>query len=145
MYRLQDDKAQHCRRENTQHFTHVRCQQELDRLADIVVDTATLGNRADDGREVVICQYHVCNILGHIGSGDAHADTDIRGLDARCVVNTVSGHCGNIAFLFPHLDNAHFMLRLYARVDADMFDLFFKLCVVHLIEHRAGDGVMGII
>ena len=145
MYRLQNDEAQHRCRENTQHLTHVRCQQELDRLADIVVDTAALGNRSNDSREVVICQYHVRDILGHIGSGDSHTDTDIRGFDARRVVNAVSGHGCDIALLFPHVDDAHLVFRLYTRINADMLNFFFKLLVIHLVEHRAGDGMVGII
>ena len=102
------------------HLAHVGGEQELDGLADVVVDAAALLHRAHDGGEVVVRQHHIRHVLGNVGAGDAHTHADISGLDGRRVVDAVTGHGGDIAGIAPRVDDAGLMLWLYAGIHGDI-------------------------
>ena len=118
MHRLQDGKAQKRREENTQHLAQVGRQQELDGLADVVIDPPPFLHRRNDGGEVVVGQHHIRHVFRHVRTGDAHADADVRRLDGGCVVDAVAGHGGHEAARLPRIDDPYLMLRLHAGVNA---------------------------
>jgi len=139
---LQNDEAQQGGDKDAEHLAHVGAQQELDGLADVVVDPAALLNGAHDGGEVVVGQHHVGHVLGHVGAGDAHAHADVGGLDGGGVVDAVAGHGGDAAPLLPGVDDAHLVLGLHPGVDAVVVDGLIQLLVADLVELSAGDGLV---
>ena len=92
MHRLEYREAQKRRHKDADDLRHVRAQQELDGLADVVIDPAAFLHRAHDCGEVVVRQHHVCDVLRNVRTGDAHAHADVRALYARRVVDAVAGH-----------------------------------------------------
>ena len=139
MHRLEDGKAEQRRNKDGQYLAHVGAEQELDRLADVVVDAAAFLNRANDGGKVVVGKHHVRHVLGDVGARDAHADADVGGFDRGRVVHAVAGHRGDIACAAPCVDNAGLVFGLYARVNRDAAEHLFKLRVAHRGQLRAGD------
>ena len=113
-------------------------EQELNALADVVVDPSALRDRADDRCKVVVGKDHVGNVLCDVGSGDAHADTDVGVLYRGCVVDSVAGHCGDAAAGAPCVDDFHLMLRLNAGIYGIFRDKVFELLVAVLIYFGAG-------
>ncbi len=89
-----------------QQFAGVTRQQVLERLADIVVDTAPLFDGGDDGGKVVIGDDHVCRLLGNFRTGSPHGNTDVGAFDGRGVVNTVAGHRHDRIIRLPGANNA---------------------------------------
>ena len=69
------------------------------------------------------------NVDRNIRSRDAHSDADIRTLDRRRIVDSVSCHRGDSAFPLPRIDNPHFMLRLNACVNSIFLDSPVKLLI----------------
>src|SRR5699024_5239230 len=128
--------------EDAQHLAHVGGQQELDGLADAVVDAAAFADRVDDGGKVVVGQHHVGHVLGHVGAGDAHADADVGGLDGGRVVDAVAGHGGDGAALLPGGDDADLVLGLHAGVDAVLGDGFGQFLIAEVVQLGAGDGLV---
>ena len=70
---LEQREAHERGREDREHLGEVRGEQELDDLADVVVDATALFARVDDRGEVVVGEHHVGDVLGDVGAGDAHA------------------------------------------------------------------------
>ncbi len=60
-------------------------------------------------------------ILADLGTGDAHRDADIRLLQRRRIIDTVSGHRDQFALTLPCFDDADLMLRCDTRIDAHLF------------------------
>src|SRR5690606_9035533 len=54
---------------------------EPEELADVGEDPPALPHCGDDGGEVVVGQGHVGRLFAHVGSGDAHGDSDVGGLE----------------------------------------------------------------
>ena len=92
LHRLKDGKADERGDKHREHLGKVGRKQELDDLADVVVDAAPLFAGTDDGGEVVVGKYHVGDVLGDVGTGDAHAHADVGAFDGRGVVDAVARH-----------------------------------------------------
>ena len=144
MHRLQDGKAHQCGGEDRDDLAHVGGQQELDGLADVVVDTAALLHRAHNGGKVVVRQHHIRHIFGDVSAGDAHTHADIGGFDRGRVIDAVAGHGGDVTGIAPCVDDAGLMLRLYPGVHSNMGELLFKFGVVHGAELSAGNGLQSV-
>ena len=71
VHRLQDGKAHERGDEDADDLAHVGAKQELDGLADVVVDAAAFLDGADYGGEVVVREHHVRDVLGDVRAGDA--------------------------------------------------------------------------
>ncbi len=97
-------------------------QDEPDELPDVVEDDASLFDRRDDAREVVVLQHHVRRVLRHVGAGDAHGDADVRLLQRRRVVDAVAGHRHDVPARLQGLHDVQLLLGLHPRVDADPLD-----------------------
>ena len=133
MYRLQDGKSNKGGKEDSQNFRQVGGQEELNGLTDIGVNTAAFFYRGNNGCEVIICQNHVCHVLGYVRTGDTHSYADISALDGRSVVYAVSGHGGNHTLGFPGSYNADFVFRLYAGVHGIFLNILLELLVADFI------------
>ena len=138
---LEDGKAHQGCKEDGQHLGEVGGQEELDRLADVVVDAASLANGGDDGGKVVVGQDHVGNVLGNVGAGDAHAHADVGVLDGGSVVYAVTRHCGDLALLAPSVDDSGLVLGLNAGVNAVLLNGGLKLLVRDLVKLSTRDGL----
>ena len=60
--------------------------------------------------EVVVGQYHVRGLLGHVGASDAHGDADVGRLDGRGVIDPVSGHRHDLTSRLPGADDPQLVL-----------------------------------
>ena len=145
MHRVHQGKAQQRSHEHAQHLAHIGGQQELNGLADIVVDTAALAYGAHDGGKVVVGQHHIRHILGNVGAGDAHAHADVGGFDRRGVVDAVAGHSRHSPPLAPCVNDADLMLRLHTGVHAVLLHLLGQLLVAEAVQSAAGNGLRGIV
>ena len=144
LHRLEDGKADERGDEHREHLGKVGRKQELDDLADVVVDAATLFASTDDGGEVVVGEHHVGDVLGNVGTGDAHANADVGALDGRGIVDAVARHGHDLVARLPGLDDAGLVLRLDAGVHAVVLDVRVEFLVAHAIEVGTGDGLAAI-
>ena len=144
LHRLKDGKADERGDKHREHLGKVGRKQELDDLADVVVDATALFAGTDDGGEVVVGEHHVGNVLGDVGTGDAHAHADVGTLDGRGVVDAVARHGHDLVARLPSLDDAGLMLGLNAGVHAVVLDVRVELLVAHAIEVGTGDGMAAI-
>ncbi len=140
MGRFQNDETHHCGDKDADDLAHIGAQQELDRLADIVVYPASLLHRADYGGEVVVSQNHIGHVLRNVRTGDPHTHANISGFYRGGVVDAVSGHGGDKARLPPGVDDSDLMLRLDAGINRNVPEGLGKFLVRHLVELGAGDG-----
>ena len=144
LHRLEDGKADERGDKHREHLGKVGRKQELDDLADVVVDATTLFAGADDGSEVVIGKYHVGDVLGDVGTGDAHTNANVGALDGRGVVDAVARHGHDLVARLPGLDDACLVLGLDAGVHAVVLDVRVEFLVAHAIEVGTGDGLAAI-
>ena len=144
VHRVQQCEAQQRGEEHAQHLAHVAGQQELDGLADVVIDPAALLHGGDDGGEVVVAEHHVRHVFRYVRAGDAHAHADIRGLDGGRVVDAVAGHGGDGALAPPGVDNADLMLRLYPGIDAVLLHRLVQFLIGEAVQRAAGNGLAGV-
>ena len=71
------------------HLAHVGGDEVSDELLHVIVDRSALLHGRHDGGEVVVCQHHLRGRLGH-GSAGAHGNANLRLLQGRGVVDTVT-------------------------------------------------------
>ena len=86
-------------------------------LADVAEDRAPLLDRVDDAGEVVVQQHHVGRLLGHVGAGQSHRDSDVRTLQRRRVVDPVAGDRHNVSLAFERIDDPAFLIGTDASED----------------------------
>ena len=79
MNRLKDIEAYEGCNKYSYDFAHVRAEQELYRLADVVVNSSAFLDSRDDGCKIIVGKHHIRNVFGDVSTCDAHSDTDIRG------------------------------------------------------------------
>ena len=79
--RVEEYKSKKRSGEYAQNLRHIGCEQELDSLADVIVNSSALAYCGNDGCKVVVCQNHIGNVLGNVGTCDTHTNTDVSGLD----------------------------------------------------------------
>ena len=139
MHRLQQPDAQKCGQKDAGHLAHVGSQQKLDGLADVLVNASAFRHRGGDGGKVIVRQNHVRHVLGHVGSGNAHAHADVRRLHCRGVVHPVAGHCGHAAPLLPGPHDPRLVLGLHAGIHRKLRGSPPQLLIAHGIQGRAGD------
>ena len=144
LHRLEDGKADERGDKHREDLGKVCRKQELDDLADVVVDATALFAGTDDGGEVVIGKHHVGDVLGDVGTGDAHANADVGALDGRGVVDAVARHGHDLVARLPSLDDAGLVLGLNAGVHAVVLDVRVEFLVAHAVEVGARDGLAAI-
>ena len=76
-------------------LTDIGGDEVADELFHVVVDSSTLLNSSHNGREVVVSQDHLRGRLGN-GSARAHGDANLRLLQGRGIVDSVTGHGSNL-------------------------------------------------
>ena len=108
--------------------------------ADVVVDRATLFDRVDDAREVVVGEDHVGRLFGDVRAGDAHRDADVGRLQRRRVVHAVAGHRHDMPHALEGLGDLHLVLGRDPR-EEDVLGRkrLFEPLVGHVVEFVAGD------
>ena len=141
MYRFQYSKSDHSREENCQNLCQIGGKQELDCLTDVRINTASLFYCGYDGCKVIVCQYHIGYIFGYVCSGDSHTYANVSALNGRSVINAVTGHGCDHAFLFPCIYNTYFMLRLNSGIYRKLFDSVLKILIADLIKLCACDSL----
>lgn len=84
-------------------------------------------------------QDHGRRILGHLSSGDAHGNADVRFFQCRGVIDTVSGHGNHIAVFLPGIHDPDLMFRRYPGIHGNFVNLFSQLLITQCIQLRAGE------
>ena len=110
-------EADQGRDEHDQDLAEVAGQQEVDELADVVVDAPAFLDGGHDRGEVVVGDDHVRDFLGHVRAGDAHGHADVGLLDRRRVVDAVAGHGHDLAPPPPGPHDPELVLGRDAGVD----------------------------
>ena len=144
MGRLKDSKANQGRNKDGNYLSKVGAQEELDALTNVVVDASSLFAGANDGGKVIVCQNHICNTLGNVGTSNAHTNTNISALNGRRIVNAVARHGCNHALFAPGINNANLVLRLNACINAKSLNTLLKLFIRNLIKLCAGNSLRAI-
>ena len=127
--RPEDREAQQGRDKYSQNLSQVGGKQELDRLADIVIDSPAFRDRGDDRREIVIGEDHVRDRLGNVRTRNSHAHADIRALDGRGVIYAVAGHGRYATEGLPGVHDPDLILRLYPGVYTVFADIVGKYLI----------------
>ncbi|EXI65151.1 MAG: hypothetical protein AW08_03423 [Candidatus Accumulibacter adjunctus] len=133
------DRGEGCRQAEQRRAEHgedgpdVGGQLEADELDDVVVDRPAFLDRPHDAGEIVVGQHHGGGFAGDIGSGDAHGDADVGGLQRRCIVDAVAGHGDDLATRLQRFDDAQLVLGRDAGEDGRRCD--------HLAQRRTGDAL----
>ena len=128
-------------REHDQDLAQVAGQQEVDELADVVVDAPAFLDGGHDRGEVVVGDDHVRDFLGHVRPGDAHGDTDVGLLDRGRVVDAVAGHGHDLALAPPGPDGPELVLGRDPGVDRHPLDGRLELGVAEAVDILAGQGL----
>ena len=115
-------------------------EQELNGPLDVGIHVPAVFYRFHNGGEVVIRQHHTGGVLGNLRSRNAHGHADIRLLQSRSIIDTVTGHGYQIASLLPCPDNADLMLRGYPGIDADLRHKVPQLRIAHFVDDRTLHG-----
>ena len=137
--RLQNRKSAKSGNKNTDNFAEIGRKQELNTFTNIIENTSSLCNCADNRSKVVIGKNHIRNILCNIRSGYPHTDTDIGILYRRSVIHTVSRHSSNTAAFAPCVYNTNLVLRLYTGIYRIFRHKLVKFLVAVLIDLGAGN------
>ena len=111
------------RHEHHRELGRVARQQVDERLANVVEDPATLADRGDDAREVVVGQDHVRRFAGHFRAGPSHRDPDVRFAQRRGIVDAVTRHRHDGAARLPLAHDPDLVLRRGSRMDDVVLDV----------------------
>ncbi len=145
LHRLEQRKAHERGDKDREDLGKVCREQELNDLADVVVDAAALFARRDDGGKVVVSKHHVSHVLGNVGARDAHTYANVGALDGRSVIHAVARHGNNHVAALPSLNNARLVLRLHACVNAVVLDVRVEFFVGHAVQLGARDGLAAVL
>ena len=129
------------RRQHRQDGADVGRELKAHEFDDVVEDDAPFLDRSYDGREVVVHQHHGRGLARDGSAGQAHGDTDIRGLHRGRIVHPVAGHGNDMAARLERLDDADLVGRRDPRDDADVLDPPPECRLVHCVEFGAGDDL----
>ena len=129
--------AQQGREEHQQHFARVAGEQEVDELADVGEDAATLFDRRHNRREVVVGEHHVGGRLGDVGPGDAHRHANVGGLHGGSVVHAIAGHRHNLAARPPRFHHPQFVHGRDPGIDRGADDLLEQLLIAQPVQLRS--------
>ena len=110
-------------------------------LTKVVPDDTALTDGGNNGGEVVVGQNHLRSLTGNIGTLLTHGNTHVGGLEGGGVVDTVTGHGGNLSLGLEGLDNADLVLRRGTGEDVVGHDGLLELIVGHGIHLGTGDGL----
>ena len=138
MHRAECIEAKQGKQKNDNHLADIGTQQELDRLADIVVDLPSLFHGPHNCRVIIICQNQIRRVFRYIRSCNPHADTDISGFYRRRVVHAVTGHSRNGTPFPPRVYNPDLMLRLHSGVNMVFVNISVQLLIADAIQLRPG-------
>ena len=141
MNRFQNNEPKDAGKEYAQYLAHIGAKQELDRLADIVVDPSSLAYRADNCCKIIVCKHHIGNVFRNVRARNSHADSDIRIFDAWRVVDAVPRHGGDTTVFPPCVNDTDFMFRLNPCIHTELCNPAVQFFVAHFIQLRTCDGL----
>ena len=79
----------------------------------------------------------------HIGSGQAHGDSDIGDPEGRSIIDSVSGHGDDFVQILEGLHDLDLLRGVEARIDSDVPDLFFILLLPKPFKFLSGQTLFG--
>jgi len=84
-------------REDDEHGNDVDCELELQELAHVVVDVATVLGSDKNGTEVVVEELNVARVFSHVSASNSHREADVGSVEGGRVVCAVASnsHCGS--------------------------------------------------
>ena len=81
----------------------------------------------DDGREIVVQQYHRRGFPRDVRAPAAHGDPDIRTLECRRIVDSVAGHGNELAARLQCLDQRDLLFGRHPGVNTDALGQGYQL------------------
>merc|ERR1719445_3015995 len=109
-----------------------------DGLLQVIEDQSALLNTSHNGGKVVVEQDHVSGLLGDVGAGDTHGNTDVGLLQGRRVVDTISGDGNDGAHPLATLHNNQLLLGRSSGKD-DLVVVHQDLVEVHVLNLASVD------
>merc|ERR550534_3462114 len=110
-------------------------------LLQVIEDQPALLNTSDNGGKVVVEQDHVSGLLGDVGAGDTHGNTDVSLLQGRRVVDTISGDGNDGAHPLATLHNNQLLLGRSSSEDnlVVVHQDLVKVLVLHVLDLASVD------
>ena len=96
--------------EERSNFWDIRCQGICDGLFQVIENKTTFFDTSDDWSKVVIQQDHISCLLGDIGTGNTHSNTNISFLEGWGIVNTITSDGDNLTLSLTTVNNNEFLL-----------------------------------
>ncbi len=104
-------------------FSQIGRKKKNHRLTDIFIDTPALLDGPLNGSKVVVRQNDLRGLSGHIRTVPSHGNPNVRSLQGRRIVHTVSGHGHNLSLCFESPDNTHLGFRRHPGEDPHIIQL----------------------
>ena len=104
--------AQHRREEDRSDLPDVGADQIANKRLHVLVDGPAFLDRSHDRAEIIVHQHHVRRLFRHFRAADPHRHADIRLLQRRSVVHTVSRHRCDLPHLTKQTDQLLLVHRL---------------------------------
>ena len=99
------------RQEHGHYFSQVGGKKENDGFLNIFVNPPPFHNGFFYGSEIIVCEYNIRSLLGHIRSCHPHGNADIRRFEGRRVVDAVACHSHNIPLFLKTFYNTYLVFR----------------------------------
>ena len=99
--------------------SHIDCDLELHKLADVVVDGPAPLDGHDDRRETVVENHNVSGTLCNLSPRNVHREADVCSLEGRGVVGPVTRRADDLSLLLEQVDEVHLVGGLRAREHAE--------------------------
>ena len=130
----EDKRCHNCGKEYHKNLGEIRCKEELNCFTNVIVNSSSFANSGNDGCKVIVCKYHIGNVLCYVGTCNSHSNTDVGIFNGGSVVNAVTRHSGNLAFFTPSINYSRLMLGLNTRVNAVFFNCGIKFFIGYIVK-----------
>lgn len=137
----QDGQAKGKRQQRQACDRHMDGEDERHCLADIVVDASPEPHRLNDRPEIIVEKHDRRRFAGDIGATLAHGNADMRRLERRGIVDSVSRHCDDFAIRLIGSHDPQLLLRHDPREDGHRLEPFCQRRIVQGREFAAGQHV----
>jgi hypothetical protein len=83
--------------EDSKHSDDVNSQLELQEFSDVVKDVSSEFNSGHDRSKVIIHKNDIASLLGNLGSGDSHGESNISLLKSWSIISSITSDSDNLS------------------------------------------------
>mmetsp|Transcript_8960 Transcript_8960/g.13556 ORF Transcript_8960/g.13556 Transcript_8960/m.13556 type:complete len:232 (+) Transcript_8960:533-1228(+) len=91
------------RQEGNRQSNHIHSQLKLQELANVIKHGPPPKNSLDNARKLIIHDNNITRMLGNVRPTNPHGQTNIRGLECRSIIRSISRHTND----FTHTISSH--------------------------------------